>query len=59
MQRLFVHVIEKHGARKPSGWDDDKYGVRIVDAKKLLDFPLPESLPAPRAGSKRLPPRLG
>lgn len=55
MQRLFVHVIEKHGARKPSGWDDDKYGVGIVDAKKLLDFPLPESLPAPRAGLEASP----
>jgi Subtilase family len=50
MQRLFVHVIEKHGARKPTGWDDDKYGVGIVDAKKVLDFALPASLPAPRAG---------
>jgi hypothetical protein len=49
LQRLFVHVIEKHGAKKPSGWDDDKYGVGIVDAKKVLDFALPDSLPAVRA----------
>jgi hypothetical protein len=49
MRRLFVHVIENHGARKPSGWDDDKYGVGIVDANKVLDFSLPASLPAPRA----------
>jgi hypothetical protein len=49
LQRLFVHVIEKHGAKKPSGWDDDKYGVGIVDAKKVLDFRLPDSLPAVRA----------
>jgi hypothetical protein len=55
LQRLFVHVIEKHGAKKPSGWDDDKYGVGIVDAKKVLDFPLPASLPAPRAGLEAPP----
>lgn len=49
LQRLFVHVIEKHGATKPSGWDDDKYGVGIVDAQKVLDLELPDSLPAVRA----------
>ena len=55
LQRLFVHVIEKHGARKPPGWDDDKYGVGIVDAKKVLDFRLPDSLPAVRAGLEAPP----
>jgi hypothetical protein len=49
VQRLFAHVIQNHGAKKPPGWDDDKYGVGIVDAKKVLDFPLPDSLPTPRA----------
>jgi Subtilase family len=55
LQQLFVHVIQKHGAKKPSGWDGGKYGVGIVDAKKVLDFPLPASLPAPRAGLEAAP----
>jgi hypothetical protein len=29
-------------ARKPVGFDREKYGCGIIDAKALLDFPLPK-----------------
>ena len=41
LQALFLHMIATHGHHLPSGWDRRKFGVGILDARALLEAPLP------------------
>jgi serine protease len=41
LMTAFLMCLE-NTARKPVGFDREKYGCGIIDAKALLDFPLPE-----------------
>jgi len=60
VQSVFVQVLREHGFRRPEGWDTGRFGVGIVDAKALLDAPLPALPPtrelvetaAPRTSSR-------
>ncbi|MGH9182524.1 MAG: S8 family peptidase [Acidimicrobiales bacterium] len=45
LQAAFLHLLRTAGHRRPAVWDDDLYrsfGVGIVDARALLEAPLPD-----------------
>ena len=46
VQSVFTQLLREHGFRRPAGWDTGRFGVGIVDAKALLDAPLPAVAPA-------------
>lgn len=54
---VFGEVLVNHGYRLPQSgqWDTDKHGVGILDAKALLEAPLPERAPARPFRLFRLP----
>ncbi len=43
--RVFKQLLQAT-CRTPRGWDTQEYGPGIVDAKRLLDAPLPATVPA-------------
>lgn len=42
LQAVFFHMVAAHGHRRPDGWDTRNFGVGILDARALLDAPLPD-----------------
>ena len=40
--RVFRHVVMKHGVGPDAGWDTRNLGAGIVDAKRVLEAPLPD-----------------
>ncbi len=47
LQRLFMQTVMA-SARRPEPWDERQYGAGIVDAHRLLDWPLDDGQEAPR-----------
>ena len=47
VQAVFVQVLRSSGFTRPDKWDTGKFGVGIVNAKAVLDAPLPDA-PPPR-----------
>jgi hypothetical protein len=43
IQKLFVFLLHQPGVcRKPAGWDGANWGAGVIDAKALLEAPLPQ-----------------
>lgn len=42
LQAAFLHLVFTHAHRRPEGWDAQNYGVGIIDARALLEAPLPD-----------------
>jgi len=42
IQAVFLQVLTTEGCRQPDRWDADEWGAGIVDAKALLEAPLPD-----------------
>jgi subtilisin family serine protease len=42
LQAVFLHLIATRGHRRPGGWDEQNFGVGILDAEALLEATLPE-----------------
>ncbi|HEX7150200.1 MAG TPA: S8 family serine peptidase [Thermoanaerobaculia bacterium] len=43
---VFKEIVMKHGVDKPPGWDTKRMGAGIINAKKVLEAPLPATVPA-------------
>jgi hypothetical protein len=39
---VFLHLIATRGHRRPEGWDEQNFGVGVLDAEALLKAPLPD-----------------
>jgi serine protease len=48
LNAVFQKIVRTRGFREPQGWDSGKFGPGIVDAKKVLQAPLPKMAPAYR-----------
>lgn len=42
LQAVFLHLTALHGHRRPGGWDEQNFGVGILDAEALLKARLPK-----------------
>jgi subtilisin family serine protease len=42
LQAVFLPPTALHGRRRPGGWDEQNFGVGILDAEALLKAPLPK-----------------
>lgn len=52
---VFKEVMMRHGVDRPPGWDDTRHGAGILNARKLLQAPLPATPPARGLHTSRLP----
>ena len=51
VQSVFLHQLRTVGCRVPPGWDDDAWGVGVVDAEALVTAPLPAVEDVARVGA--------
>lgn len=52
---VFKEIVMKHGVDTPPGWDTRRMGAGIINARRVLDAPLPDTVPARGVTAMRSP----